>query len=183
MLLLATMLVAALYAVANAEASVVKALILKKSLPGQRLLGKIEGAYSRFAEREEIERLKAKVAHYSPHLKQAIIKNFLWSARFTLDNASKPASRGEVYIVTGCLARAIHCLVQVLYAINETYYLSEKKLAADLGSFSLRPEKFLERISTLLGATGTTSAQLQESLAQTEALYNELATLGKERKG
>jgi hypothetical protein len=130
-----------------------------------------------------IERLKAKVAHYSPHLKQAIIKNFLWNARFTLDNTYKPASRGEVYLVTSCLARAIHCLVQVLYAINETYYLSEKKLAADLCSFSLRPDNFLERISTLLGATGTTSAQLQASLAQTEALYNELATLGKERKG
>src|SRR5260370_41924843 len=130
-----------------------------------------------------IERLKAKVAHYSPHLKQAIIKNFLWNARFTLDNPSKPASRGEVYLVTGCLARAIHCLVQVLYAINETYYLSEKKLAADLCSFSLQPANFLERISTLLGTTGTTSAQLQASLAQTEALYNELATLAKERHG
>jgi hypothetical protein len=130
-----------------------------------------------------IERLKAKVAHYSPHLRQAIIKNFLWSARFTLDNTSKPALRGEVYLVTGCLARAIHCLVQILYAINETYYLSEKKLVADLCSFNLQPEKFLERISTLLGATGTTSTQLQASLAQTEALYNELATLGKERKG
>ena len=126
-----------------------------------------------------IERLKAKVAHYSPHLKQAIIKNFLWSARFTLDNTSKPASRGEVYLVTGCLARAIHCLIQVLYAINETYYLSEKKLAADLSSFSLRPENFLERIYTLLGATGTTSAQLQESLRKTETLYSELSTLGR----
>jgi hypothetical protein len=129
-----------------------------------------------------IERLKAKVAHYSPHLRQAIIKNFLWSARFTLDNTSKPASHGEIYIFTGCLARAIHCLVQVLYAVNETYYLSEKTLAADLCSFSLQPEQFLERISTLLGAPGTTSAQLQESLAQTEALYHELATLGRERK-
>ncbi len=116
-----------------------------------------------------IERLKAKVAYYSPHLKQAIIKNFLWSARFTLDNTSKPASRGEVYLVTGCLARAIHCLIQVLYAINETYYLSEKKLAADLSSFNLRPENFLERIYTLLGTTGTTSAHLQESLRKTEA--------------
>ncbi len=130
-----------------------------------------------------IERLKAKVAQYSPHLKQAIIKNFLWSARFTLDTTSKPASRGEVYLVTGCLARTIHCLVQVLYALNETYYLSEKKLAADLDSFSIRPKKFLERIYTLLGATGTTNAQLQESLAKTEALYNELATLGRERMG
>lgn len=130
-----------------------------------------------------IERLKAKVVHYSPHLRQAIIKSFLWSARFTLDNTAKPASRGEVYMVTGGLARAIHCLVQVLYAINETYYLSEKKLATDLRSFSLQPENFLERISTLLGATGTTSAQLQASLAQTEALYNEVATLEREMKG
>ncbi len=130
-----------------------------------------------------IERLKAKVAQYSPHLKQAIIKNFLWSARFTLDNTYKPASRGEVYLVTGCLARTIHCLVQVLYALNETYYLSEKKLQADLDSFSIRPDYFLERVYTLLGATGTTSAQLQESLAKTEVLYNELATLGREQKG
>ena len=130
-----------------------------------------------------IERLKAKVVHYSPHLKQAIIKNFLWSARFTLENTSKPASRGEVYLVTGCLARTIHCFVQVLYALNETYYLSEKKLEADLDSFSIRPHNFLERISTLLGATGTTSAHLQESLAKTEVLYNELATLGREWKG
>lgn len=129
-----------------------------------------------------IERLKAKVAYYSPHLKQAIIKNFLWSARFTLDNTYKPASRGEVYLVTGCLARTIHCLVQVLYALNETYYLSEKKLKADLDSFSIRPDHFLERVYTLLGTTGTTSAQLQESLAKTEVLYNELATLGREQK-
>jgi len=127
-----------------------------------------------------IERLKTKVAQYSPHLKQAIIKKFLWSARFTLDNTYKPASRGEVYLVTGCLARTIHCLVQVLYALNETYYLSEKKLKADLDSFSIRPDHFLDRVYTLLGATGTTSAQLQESLAKTEVLYNELATLGRE---
>jgi hypothetical protein len=70
-----------------------------------------------------------------------------------------------------------------VYALNETYYLSEKKLEADLDSFSIRPKKFLERSYTLLGATGTTNAQLQESLAKTEALYNELATLGRERMG
>lgn len=130
-----------------------------------------------------IERLKAKVAHYSPQLRQAILKNFLWSARFTLDNTSKPASRGDVYIVTGCLARAIHCLVQVLYALNETYYLSEKTLAADLRSFRLQPDQFLERISAILGTPGISSAPLQEALAQTEALYHELATLAKEQEG
>lgn len=58
-----------------------------------------------------IERLKAKVAHSSPELQQAILKTFLWSARCTLDHTARPASRGDISIDTGCLARAIHCLV------------------------------------------------------------------------
>lgn len=124
-----------------------------------------------------IEHLKAKVSQYSPRLKQAIVNRFLWSARFTLDNTYKPASRGEVYLVSGCLSRAIHCLVQVLYALNNTYYLSEKKLGVDLDSFGLAPENFRERIYTLLGAAGTTSAQLQDSLAKVEALYSEVIAL------
>ncbi len=129
-----------------------------------------------------IEPLKAKVAHYPPRLKQAIIKSFLWNARFTLDNSYKSAARGEVYQVTGCLARAIHCLVQVLYALNETYYISEKNLAADIDSFSIRPEKFIERVYAMLGATGTTGIQLQASLAKTEALYNEVSALTEKHK-
>ena len=122
-----------------------------------------------------IEHLKAKVASYSPHLKQAISEKFLWSARFTLDNTYKSAAHGEVYRVVGCLARAIHCLVLVLYAINETYYLSEKRLETDLRTFSIQPEHFLERIDALLGATGTNSEQLQQALAKTEELYYEVA--------
>jgi len=124
-----------------------------------------------------IEQFKAKVAHYSPRLKQSIIRSFLWSARFTLDNTRKAATRGEVYIVAGCLARAIHALVQVLYALNETYYLSEKRLATDLSAFAILPECFLERIYQLLGTPGITSEQLQNSLALTEMLYSEVVDL------
>lgn len=129
-----------------------------------------------------IASLKAKVAHYSPELKHAIVRTFLWSARFTLDNTTKPAARGDTYIVAGCIARTIHCLVQILYALNETYYLSEKTLATDLRSFRLQPDQFLERITMLLGAPGTTSAQLQEALLRTEALYHELAALVREQE-
>ncbi len=122
-----------------------------------------------------IERLKAKVTSYSPLLKQVIIKDFLWSARFTLDNTYKPAARGEVYIVAGCLARAIHCLVQVLYALNETYYISEKKLVRDVASFRVRPERFLERVYAILEEVGTNSVRLQEVLKETERLYDEIS--------
>lgn len=124
-----------------------------------------------------IEQLKTKVAHYSPRLKQTILSDFLWRARFTLDNMRKPAARGEVYMVVGGLARAIHCLVQVLYALNETYYISEKKLARELRAFQIQPHDFLARVNSILGMPGTASAQLQESLERTEALYQEVAAL------
>jgi hypothetical protein len=124
-----------------------------------------------------IAHLKTKVASYSLALKQAICKNFLWSARFTLDNAYKPAARGEVYMVAGCLARAIHCLVQVLYALNETYYISEKQLARDVAAFGVLPERFLERVYAILGKVGIGSERLQEALKEVEALYDDVARL------
>ncbi len=124
-----------------------------------------------------IAQLKARVAQYPPKLKQAILDDFLWRARFTLDNISKAAARGEIYMTVGGLARAIHCLVQVLYALNETYYLSEKQLARDLSTFSIQPAHFLERINRILGAPGTSSAELVNTLARTEALYRECVAL------
>lgn len=124
-----------------------------------------------------IEGLKAKVAHYPPKLKAAIIKNFLWSARFTLDNTVKAARRGEVYIVTGGLARALHCLVQVLYALNESWYINEKRLVTELNAFDKKPEQVLERIYAILGETGISSTELEASLGACEALYREIAAL------
>jgi predicted nucleotidyltransferase len=124
-----------------------------------------------------IESLKAKVAVYSPALKRVIIKNFLWSARFTLDNTYKPAARGEVYIVVGCLARTIHCLVQVLYALNETYYISEKRLAEDVGYFRIVPERFMERVYAILGEIGTSGVRLQEVVTDIETLYDDIMKL------
>jgi predicted nucleotidyltransferase len=124
-----------------------------------------------------IAHLKTKVASYSLALKQAICKNFLWSARFTLDNTYKAAARGEVYMVAGCLARAIHCLVQVLYALNEKYYISEKQLARDVAAFGVLPERFLERVYAILGKVGIGSERLQEALKEVEALYDDVARL------
>lgn len=124
-----------------------------------------------------LDALKAKVTVYSPQLKQAIIKTFLWNAEFTLMNTSKSAERGEVYRVTGCLARAAHCLILVLYALNETYYLSEKRVVEDITAFRLKPENFLERIYAILGTVGTTSSELQLSLRIVEDIYEEVSKL------
>ncbi|MBO0780724.1 MAG: nucleotidyltransferase domain-containing protein [Ktedonobacteraceae bacterium] len=126
-----------------------------------------------------ISDLKARVTTYPHQLKHAIIKDFLWSARFTLDNTYKLAARGDVYIVTGCIARALHCLVQVVYALNESWYISEKRVAEDVLSFGIQPERFLERTYAILGAVGHSSTQLQGTLQKTEQLYSEMAALSR----
>lgn len=124
-----------------------------------------------------LAQLKEKVASYSPRLKQAIRDDFLWRARFTLDNIRKSAGRGEIYMTAGGLARTIHCLVQVLYALNETYYLSEKQLARELATFALLPADFLARVNAILGHPGTSSAELLTALERTEELYRECVEL------
>lgn len=124
-----------------------------------------------------LAQLKARVASYSPRLKQAICDDFLWRARFTLDNIRKPAARGEIYMTAGGLARTIHCLVQVLYALNERYYLSEKQLASEVATFALQPANFLARVDHILGHPGTHSAELVDALERTEELYRECVEL------
>ena len=63
------------------------------------------------------------------------------------------------------------------YALNETYYLSEKQLARDLATFALQPANFLERVNRILGTPGTNSVELMNALERTEALYHECLQL------
>ena len=75
-----------------------------------------------------IEGLKAKNSRYSALLKSTIINSFLWQAAFSLENAKKSANSGNVFYAAGCLTRIASSLVQVHYALNETYFISDKRL-------------------------------------------------------
>jgi predicted nucleotidyltransferase len=121
-----------------------------------------------------IEALKAKVAQYPQPLKEKIIKDFTWSAQFTLEVARKSARQGDVYFVAGCLTRAVSCLVQVLYALNETYFISDKRMYRDVEQFALKPQNIAERVDRILGDAGREREELEESLKAAEALLGEI---------
>jgi hypothetical protein len=74
-----------------------------------------------------INNLKSKISPYSKALKYNIINKFLWNAEFSLEVARKSAKRPEVYFAAGCLTRIASSLVQVLYALNETYFISDNQ--------------------------------------------------------
>ncbi len=133
-------------------------------------LGEIFYAKPLYHLEDVLTELKALTAEYPPKLKQAIIEKYLWEADFALGMARKPAERSDVFYVTGCLFRCAACLVQVLFALNERYFINEKESVKAVDSFALRPEGFGETVSTMLAQPGSDAAQLGASIEQFEKL-------------
>ena len=121
--------------------------------------------------------LKAKVAVYPQALKQAIIQRNLWSANFSLENGQKAAKRGDIYFTAGCVSRAMSMLIQVLYALNDTYFLSEKNLAKHTSTFRVLPSSFSKRVEAILSNVGSDAEQLTRSISSTYLLLHDLQVL------
>jgi hypothetical protein len=121
--------------------------------------------------------LKSKISGYSALLKSSIINGFLWHAEFSLEVAKKSANTGDVYCVAGCLTRIASSLVQVLYALNEKYFINDKRLYKDVEQFSLKPQDFVLRLDRILGDIGCDSKKLAETLLNTQTLLSEVIEL------
>ncbi|HEX2181553.1 MAG TPA: nucleotidyltransferase domain-containing protein [Rubrobacteraceae bacterium] len=118
----------------------------------------------------ELASLKALVATYPPALKRSLTQRFLWEADFALETCRKPAERGDIFYVGGCLFRCAACLVQVLFALNERYFVNEKGSVKVAGSFPLRPEGFDVTVSCVLAEPGREPARLRESVREFDQL-------------
>ena len=134
-----------------------------------------------FDPQKSISDLKSKVSNYSEFLKSNIINNFLWQAEFALEVAKKPAHSGNVFFVAGCLTRIASSMVQVLYALNETYFVSDKRLKKDLEQFNLKPQDFGMRLDRMLGDIGRDSQELSETLLNAQILLSEIIELCKDK--
>ncbi len=120
--------------------------------------------------RGKLASLKALVADYPAALKRSLTRRFLWEADFALETCRKPAARGDVFYVAGCLFRCAACLVQVLFAVNERYFVNEKGSVKVAGSFPLGPEGFEDTVSHVLSEPGRNPARLSESVREFERL-------------
>lgn len=122
-------------------------------------------------------RLRAKTHPYPAKLRSAIVSKFLWEARFALDNARKAAGRRDVAYVAGCLYRCAMCLVQVLFALNEHYFVNEKGSVAAVDTFSTRPARFVHVVRAVLAEPGHTTDELSASLERFTALVDQATRL------
>jgi hypothetical protein len=124
-----------------------------------------------------ISALRVLVNNYPPAMKRALIEKYLFDARFTLDLARKPALRGDVFEVAGCLFRVIAALVQVLFAVNERYFLNEKGALTAISGFPNVPHQFGRQAVALLARAGETPDRLLTSLERAAKMLTSVEEL------
>jgi hypothetical protein len=124
-----------------------------------------------------IAQLKQQVATYPPKLKQKVIADSLWSAEFTLVHARAFAAQGDVYNTVGCLTRVAANLTQALFALNERYFIRDKRVMETLATFARLPEGCTEQVSRVLACPGGTARELSESVRGLEQVWRSVAKL------
>jgi hypothetical protein len=124
--------------------------------------------------------LKKQVQAYPALLKHRIIADSLWSAQFTLIHARGFAGQADIYGTVGCLTRAAANLTQALFALNETYFLSDKKAMLSLDSFKIIPEGYVKAVQHVLACPGETRSELEDTVARLEAAWQSVVDLAGE---
>jgi hypothetical protein len=125
----------------------------------------------------QITRLKRQVEPYPAKLKERIILNSLWSAEFTLIFAHNYAAGADIYNTAGCLTRIAANLTQALFALNEQYFISDKKVMAELALFPLLPEGYVTKLSHILAHPGETAGELSQTVTELEAVWQAVVSL------
>lgn len=124
-----------------------------------------------------IAELKKQVKSYPARLKQKIIVDSLWSAEFTLKFAIGFADGADIYNTVGCLTRTAAQLTQALFALNERYFLSDKKVMETIASFEIQPVDYTRNIAGILACPGQTRMELVETVARLNETWQSVKEL------
>lgn len=127
--------------------------------------------------RAVIARLKEQVAVYPPQLKEKYATACLWLAEFSLIHAADFAARGDGYATAGAVTRTASNMTQALFALNETYFMTDKTAMQEIAAFPHSPADYPTRLSSILGQVGQTPEQLEKSVRALHALWSEVVAL------
>ena len=95
---------------------------------------------------------QARLKPYPRALQQAIIRKHMGSLNYWRTDyhyANKVERRDEVFLA-GISARLVHDMMQVLFAINETYYVGDGNNLHYVEAFAIQPADFAARVRAIL---------------------------------
>lgn len=89
---------------------------------------------------------------------------FAWEAEFSLGVVGKGIERADVAYTAGCCYRPVSCLLQVVWALNHTYWLNEKGTVAKVDTFETRPPSFRKRVEMAFNLLGQETPVLRQAV-------------------
>lgn len=125
----------------------------------------------------QVSQLKKLTARYPEKLRSAIARKHLFDAAFELAIADKPALRGDVMYVNGCLFRAASFVTIVAYAMNRRWLINEKGALKGLRSMPICPRAAGSTIARVLAKPGRTPHELARSIDAMKSLCRRFRTL------
>ena len=126
---------------------------------------------------EQLAALKRRVMPYPPALQKALIQKFAWEIEFALGTGKKSIARQDVTYAAGCCFRAVACMLQVLFALNQEYWLNEKGALLIADKFSLRPSRLKERIEEAFALLSADGQSIGQAIDVLEEVNQELVEL------
>jgi predicted nucleotidyltransferase len=140
-------------------------------------LAEIQVCLPLYDPRGELARLKQRVAIYPERLRQTILKDSLWQADFSLIHAQKFAENGDIYNCVGCLTRISASLTQALFAMNRSYFLSDKHALQAITRFQKTPIGYASIINQILSHPGRTTGELVDSVASMRTVWQDVVDI------
>ncbi|MBS6954524.1 MAG: nucleotidyltransferase domain-containing protein [Enterocloster asparagiformis] len=127
-----------------------------------------------YARDRGFEQMKRRAESYPEELRRALISFFMFEANFSCSLARAYAGRDDIYYVAGQLFRAASALNQVMFALNRTYCLNEKKAVLRIRDFPLTLPDYPARVNGLFNLT---PESLAGSIEELEKLCREAEAL------
>lgn len=81
-----------------------------------------------------------------PQMKETLISRFLFEADFSMRTGRAAALKGDMHYIMGCFFRTVTCWNQVLYALNDTYFMNEKGSMKTAKQFPIAPGNYQVRV-------------------------------------
>jgi hypothetical protein len=93
-----------------------------------------------------------RLAVYPPALKKALLDKHLGSVRYWRQDYhyQNKVRRGDVVFLAGLTTRLVHDLIQILFALNETYFVGDGQNLDFVRRFRIAPPHFAGKVQGIL---------------------------------
>jgi hypothetical protein len=122
-----------------------------------------------------IAELKSMAFPYPAALREALIRKFQWEILFSIENAEIAVQREEKTHIAGCTYRALACVAQVLFALNERYLINEKGALQEAAELPLTIPRLMEKVASVWRHLG--NGTYESTLATLRNIERQLTVL------